>query len=135
MRIFLGETTNESPWREMLKDHIKLDEKIDYFDPIVEDWTPDCIDIEEKEKELNCDVHLYVITSAMTGVYSIAEAVQSSNTKNKQTIFIIVNDGNYGDGQLRSLKGVGELIKKNGQGSYITTSENSIYSILKKVLV
>ena len=67
-KVFLGGTCNESTWRETL---IKL-LKIDYFNPVVEDWTEDCMAEERKQRE-TCDYCLYTITSQMTGTYSIAE--------------------------------------------------------------
>ncbi len=37
-KVFLGGTCNESTWR----DRVIKDLKIDYFNPVVEDWTPEC---------------------------------------------------------------------------------------------
>lgn len=60
-KVFLGGTCNESTWRDELIP--KLEEiDFDYFNPVVEDWTPECQDIEIYEKANNCDIHLYVIT-------------------------------------------------------------------------
>ena len=38
MKVFLGGTCNESTWRDDLIKALK----INYFNPVVEDWTPDC---------------------------------------------------------------------------------------------
>ena len=111
-RVFLGGTCNESKWRENL---IKL-LKIDYFNPVVEDWTPECMEEEIRQRKL-CDYCLYVITPKMTGVYSIAEAVDDSNKKPKQTIFCVLKKDEYkkfDKGQLKSLISVGKMIEKNG---------------------
>ena len=51
--------------------------KIDYFNPVVDDWTPECQDEEIRQREL-CDYCLYTITPKMTDVYSIAEVVDDS---------------------------------------------------------
>lgn len=113
-KVFLGGTCAETTWRE---DLIKLIQ-VEFFDPVVEDWTPACIDIEEAEKLINCNIHLYVITADMIGVYSIAEVVQSSLTKGKSTILHVIPDG-FGRAQLKSLDAVCELVRNNGAIAYI----------------
>lgn len=35
MKVFLGGTVNGSKWRTIVKEQLN----IDYFDPVVEDWT------------------------------------------------------------------------------------------------
>jgi len=81
-KVFLGGTCNGSLWRN---DLIK-DLKIDYFQPQAEDWTPEMMQKEIKQRE-ECDFCLYVITPKMTGVYSIAEVVDDSNKRPGETIF------------------------------------------------
>lgn len=75
-RIFLGGTCAESTWRDELIPLLK-DYNCEWFNPIVKSWSPECQSIEEDEKNNKCNVHLYVITSKMIGVYSIAEIVNS----------------------------------------------------------
>lgn len=108
-KVFLGGTCNESTWRAKLKPLLNTP----YFDPVVEDWTDECVKIENLEKGILCDMHLYVITSAMTGVYSIAEAVESVHNKSKKTFFWVIFEG-FSEGQIRSLKQVGQIIKRHG---------------------
>ena len=112
MTIFLGGTCNESAWRDELMPMLE-DAGFEYFNPVVDDWTPDFIAIENQIKSKQDTIELYVITSQMTGVYSIAEAVQSSNKKPGQTIFCVLEQG-FDEGQLRSLKAVSDLISRNG---------------------
>ena len=38
MKVFLGGTCAESKWREKLIPLLKCD----YFNPVVDDWTPEC---------------------------------------------------------------------------------------------
>lgn len=113
-KVFLGGTCCETTWREELIGNIQ----IDYFNPVVDDWTEDCIEIENKEKETLCNIHLYVITSDMQGVYSIAEAVQSSLTKGVSTIFHVVPDG-FSRSQIKSFEAVRALLISNGAIAYI----------------
>ena len=89
MKVFLGGTCNNSTWRNELIPLLP----IDYFNPVVDDWTPECQAIEIREKENECDIHLYVITSQMKGVFSIAEVIDSVHTKGKMTILQVIPDG------------------------------------------
>lgn len=115
-KVFLGGTCAETTWREELISVIQ----VPYFNPVVEDWTPDCIDIENQEKELLCNIHLYVITKEMMGVYSIAEVVESVMTSGKVTIFHVMPEG-FDSGQLRSLEAVAGMILGHGGIAYIDT--------------
>lgn len=115
-KVFLGGTCNESTWRE---DLIKM-LTIDWFNPVVEDWTPECMIEERTQREL-CSYCLYVITPEMTGVYSIAEVVDDSNKQPSKTIFCIMPEygsNDFTDGQIKSLVEVGNLVERNG-GKYI----------------
>ena len=110
-KVFLGGTCNESTWREELIPLLK----IDYFNPVVKDWTPECQAEEERQKNEQCNYHLYVITPKMTGVFSIAEVIESAITRQDKTIFCIIpKDGNleFDKGQIKSLNAVGEMVKK-----------------------
>lgn len=118
IKVFLGGTCNESTWRDEI---IPLLEEagIDYFNPIVEDWTEKCIEVENIEKNERCNIHLYVITKEMKGVYSIAEAVDSAwsidGNNLLSTIFYVIEDG-FDEGEIRSFKATSNLIKEiNGR--------------------
>lgn len=125
-KVFLGGTCNESTWRDEL---IPKLEKInfDYFNPVVEDWTPECQDIEIYEKANNCNIHLYVITNKMKGVFSIAEAIESVFNKDKKTIFCVLDgfDGDFPDYQVKSLEAVGRMVERNG-GKYVSSLDKVI---------
>ena len=119
-KVFLGGTCNESTWRDKLIEMLE----IDYFNPVVDDWTEECYQEELRQREI-CDYCLYVITPRMTGVYSIAEVVDDSNKRPEKTIFCLltadVDDTGkvimFDAGQLRSLDRVGKMVEKNG-GKY-----------------
>ena len=135
--MFLGGTCNESTWRYKL---IKMLE-IDYFNPVVDDWTEECYQEELRQRKI-CDYCLYVITPRMKGVYSIAEVVDDSNKRPEKTIFCIleydlsdykmkIGDGKevrkyvetFDVGQLKSLDKVGVMVEKNGGKYFRTLSE------------
>lgn len=113
MKVFLGGTCAESKWREKLIPLLKCD----YFNPVVEDWTPECQENEEREKKI-CDYHLYIITPKMQGVYSIAEAVNDSKENMLRTCVFCVtkeeDDRDWTKGELKSLDATAKLIERNG---------------------
>lgn len=110
--VFLGGTCNDSTWRDKLIPLLQ----IRYFNPVIDDWTP-----EHKEREeymrAKADFVLYVITPKMTGVYSIAEVIDDSNKRPEKTIFhFMERDGDlsFDEGQMSSLKSVGIMVRTNG---------------------
>lgn len=111
-RVFLGGTCNESSWRDDLIAKLT----INYFNPVVEDWTPECQEEELRQRE-KCDFVLYVITPEMTGVYSIAEVVDDSNKRSAKTIFCYTEETckkTFSLHQAKSLKAVAKLVENNG---------------------
>lgn len=135
MKIFLGGTCprdkDDFDYRKVL---IPLLEKykIEYFNPVVDNWTPECIEKENKEKEI-CNIHLYLIAPNMKGVYSIAEAfgslIYDREIKNKEgeekrfTLFGYVKeikDKSFDAGQIKSLDASLELFYKCGGAGVIT---------------
>ena len=111
-KIFLGGTCGNSIWRDELIPLLNCE----YFNPVVDVWTLEAQEIEKYQKEVECNVHLYVITSEMEGVFSIAEAVDSVHNKDKLCIFVVNPDG-FNDFQLKSLSAVSSLIsQRNGIG-------------------
>jgi hypothetical protein len=116
-KVFLGGTCNGSEWRDVIIPELK----IDFFNPIVEDWT-----IGNQIKELNerktCDYLLYVLTPKMNGIYSIAEVVDDSNKHPEKTILCILDvdydedeeEIEWTNGLFRSLKDLESLVESNG---------------------
>jgi len=131
MKVFLGGTCNNSLWRQELIPLLR----IDYFNPVVEDWTPECMAEERKQRGL-CDVCLYVITPRMMGLYSIAEAVDDSNKRPEKTIICVLRS-DYGDTkfdslvflpeQLRSLDQVCAMVTANGGKAFESLMEVTNY--------
>jgi hypothetical protein len=112
MKVFLGGTCNNSTWREALKPLLQ----IEFFDPVVPDWTPECQE-EELRQRGTCDFCLYTLTPLMKGVYSIAEVVDDSNKRPERTVFCVLpaDDGQqFDDAQLKSLDAVGRMVEDNG---------------------
>lgn len=140
MKVFLGGTCNESTWRDELIPLLK----IDYFNPVVDDWTEECYQEELRQREI-CDYCLYVITPRMIGVYSIAEVVDDSNKRPEKTIFCLLTvdykyneaDDNlifFTNAQLKSLDKVGLMVAKNG-GKYFESLEEVAEFLNKDVII
>lgn len=128
-KVFLGGTCNESTWRTTL---IKLiDPYMNYFNPVVDDWTEEAYQKELDAKEIS-DFQLYVITPKMAGVFSIAEVVDASNKIPDKTILCILlqdDDVIFTEGQIKSLDKVGEMVNKNGGQCFTNLYETAIYLV------
>lgn len=123
MKVFLGGTCAESKWREKIIPQLLCD----YFNPVVDDWTLECQEIEEREKKI-CEYHLYVITPKMKGVYSIAEAVSDSVKMKDRCIFCFTkeeDDRDFTKEELKSLTATAVLITNNG-GIYVEDLDNLV---------
>ena len=115
-RVFLGGTCQESTWRQQLIPMLK----IDYFDPVVDDWDEEAQQKELYEREY-CDYCLYLITPKMEGFYSIAEVVDDSNKRPDKTILCILaydtkgeKGMNFTSKQEKSLSAIARMIERNG---------------------
>lgn len=127
-KVFLGGTCNESLWRNDLINKLE----INYFNPVVEDWTEECMAEEIRQRE-SCDFVLYTITPKMTGVYSIAEVIDDSNKRPQKTLFCLLDEDDkqlFTNAQLKSLKQVAEMVKRNGGRTFI--SLHSVAEYLNK---
>lgn len=107
-KVFLGGTVNNSTWREELIPLLQ----IDYFNPVVKDWTPED-QVRELEERKNCDFVLYVITKEMLGFYAIAEVADDSNKRPEKTVFCYLSEG-FEKHQVKSLEAISRMVKENG---------------------
>lgn len=111
-KVFLGGTVSDSHWREDLIRKLK----IDYYNPVVANWTPEIYEQELQERK-KCDFCLYVVSPQLKGFYSIAEVVDDSNKQPEKTVFCIMeSDGEkqFSEFQIRSLTAVGKMVAANG---------------------
>jgi len=120
-KVFLGGTCNGSSWR----DGVIKDLKLHFYDPVGEDWTPEMMEEEVKQRK-ESDFCLYVITPKMEGFFSIAEVVDDSNKHPAKTIFCFLNEDEgktFSAVQLRSLEQIARMVKKNGASVFKTLDE------------
>lgn len=135
-RIFLGGTCNGSTWRDELIPILE-ENGIDYFNPVVEDWTPECQAIEEEEKNSKCNVHLYVITKEMLGTYSISESIHSAHLANMygtsvdKVVFVVLDEGTWQKHEMKSFSAIINLIKniarENAYALFVNSVTNSLF--------
>ena len=132
-RIFLGGTCAETTWRDELIEGLKQYD-VEWFNPVVKDWTPECQAIEEDEKNNKCNVHLYVITPEMIGVYSIAEIINScwqaqlyGTTVNRVAFFVL---GEWNKAQAKSFNATMRLCSDIAPERFCGGMVNSVLDIL-----
>ena len=114
-KVFLGGTCS-SKWRDAFISTLK----IDYYNPVVDDWTPSAQQEEDRQKKL-CQYHLYVVTPNMEGIFSIAELIDDSNKIKNHTIICFLKE-DVKDGvvtawtpqQERSIAAVVRMARYNG---------------------
>lgn len=111
-KVFLGGTCSGYDWRQDLIPKLK----INYFNPVVDDWNEQAQKNEIYEREHD-DFVLYTITSDMKGIYSIAEVVDDSNKRPVKTILCILYDG-FDPFQIKSLKALSNMVSKNGSAVF-----------------
>lgn len=108
MKVFLGGTCSGYRWRDKLIPMIKCE----YYNPIVKNWSEQDR-IREVHERGTSDYVLYVITSGIKGVYSIAEIIDDSNKRPEKTIVCVLYDGIEAK-MSHSLRAVVNLAKSNG---------------------
>ena len=115
MRIFLGGTCAHTTWRNEFIKEIEP-AGIEYFNPVVKNWTPECQAIEEDEKNNKCDTHLYVITKEMMGTYSIAEIINSAwqavvyGTTVNYVVFAVLDEGTWQKHERKSFDAIMKMV-------------------------
>ncbi|MFT5819819.1 MAG: hypothetical protein ACI8ZM_001044 [Crocinitomix sp.] len=95
---------------------LKSELKIEYFDPSILPKDFHSFKIAKVEWE-SCDYCLYVISPLMKGFDQIVNVVDDSNKRPNKTLYcFLLEDGEnkFTEHQVKSLKAVGEIIKKNG---------------------
>lgn len=134
-KVFLGGTCAESIWRDKLIPMLH----IDYFNPVVPDWTEECM-VEERKQRKICDYCLYTITPSMQGVYSIAEVIDDSNKRPDKTVLCVLNCEipiskysyphdkiSFSIGEMKSLNQVGKMVERNGGKYFRSLNEVANY--------
>lgn len=85
--VFMGGTCS-STWRDEFVPMLDPN-KVDAFNPIVDDWN-EAAQANEDWHKINDDFCLYVLTPEMEGIYSIFEVADDSNKRPDRTIFCVL---------------------------------------------
>ena len=138
MRVFLGGTCADTTWRDELM--VLFDNTgIEYFNPVVKDWTPEYQAIEEDEKNNKCDVHLYVITKEMMGTYSIAEIIHSAHlagmygTHVTDCLFFVLDEGTWQKHEIKSFNAIMRLVRDIAPRNSIACYVNNMEEVAEKL--
>ena len=110
-KIFLGGSTIKlDNWRD---NYIKELTNLDCFNPVVKNWSKEDQLIEKKHRE-NDDLLLFCLNGP--NLFSIAEVVDCSNKRNKETILIIDIDKikKSKSARIKSMYAIGEMVENNG---------------------
>lgn len=109
--VFLGGTVGDTTWRMELIGKLA----VDFFNPVVENWTEDDIAREDQAKAA-ADVALYVITPKQHGYYVIAETVAAVYEAHYKKVVIVFLDNDAGtsftEHQISSNAAIKELLLK-----------------------
>lgn len=131
VKVFLGGTCASSTWREELQG--KLDpERIETFNPVVPNWTPECQAEEDYHRETD-DICLYVITPEGEGFYSFVEVTDDSNKRPESTVLCILTEANgkkFEGHMLKCALKTAKLIAKNGV--YVTDNLDELAAYLNQ---
>lgn len=73
--IFLGGSCNPTTWRTDVAIPLLESAGVEYYNPQVEDWSPELVEIEARAKE-EADVLLFVIDSQTRAIASMLEATE-----------------------------------------------------------
>lgn len=133
LTVFLGGTCAGSTWRDELVE--KLDTtKVDAFNPVVDDWTPECQVIEDEHKQ-NDDVVLFVLTPESKSIYSWVEVVTIAALKDPgRTVLCVLphRDGKTYEGH--ELKAVTKAVKDlKAEGTVVLGNLDELANYLNEI--
>lgn len=110
--VFLGGTCNGSKWREEVTPKIAFQS----FNPVVENWSMETQQIEEKAKE-DAVASLFVITPKQTGLYAVAELTAAAIREPERTVVAFLDkdeDAEFNDHQKASNQAIAKLVQDAG---------------------
>lgn len=98
LTVFLGGTCGSSTWRQKLIP--MLSDNVEAFNPVVENWTPECQQVEDYHKAHD-NINLFVITPETNAPYSLFEiGVEAAKNSNRTVVCFLDNEnGTVFEGQ------------------------------------
>ena len=107
--VFLGGTCGTSTWRRELE--ALLHDKVLYFDPQVEDWTPADAEREDACKKV-ARFNLFVITGESLGTYSGFEISEEMHRNPSKLVFAAI--GEIPTDQRKGIQKIKAELEKSG---------------------
>jgi hypothetical protein len=140
--VFLGGSCNPTTWRKNIAIPMLVNSNIKYFNPQVENWSEDCIELENTAKE-NATQFLFVIDSETRSLSSMIESAELLIKNPSSFVLVIQNiiDNTQLDGQtvtgreLKDLNRAREYLKNIAVRHKIKvfrTVEDGVKEIVKK---
>ncbi len=114
MSVFLGGTCGSSTWRKKLMPN--LQENVDAFNPVVENWNEEAQKREDFHKE-NDNVNLFVITPETNSPYSLFEIGVCATGDKKRTVVCFLDNENgtqFEGQQAKAVKKIKADLEKAG---------------------
>eukprot|EP01029_Cantina_marsupialis_P027574 TRINITY_DN773036_c0_g1_i1.p1 TRINITY_DN773036_c0_g1~~TRINITY_DN773036_c0_g1_i1.p1 ORF type:complete len:151 (-),score=28.54 TRINITY_DN773036_c0_g1_i1:263-715(-) len=84
--VFLGGTCNPTTWRKEIAIPILEEAKVTYYNPQIDEWCEELIDIEQKMKD-KAECLLFVIGKETRGIVSMIEATELITIK--RNVFLV----------------------------------------------
>lgn len=89
--VFLGGSCNPTTWRTEIALPMLDEAEISYYNPQVDDWSPELIDIERKAKAQACN-YLFVIDGQTRAIASMIEAAGLITSMIPEIMYLVVDD-------------------------------------------
>jgi len=97
--IFLGGACNPTTWRKDIAMGFLSSEGVSFYNPQVDNWTPDLVEVEAKAKK-NARILFFVVGPETRGIASMVEVAELVVTRNARVVPVIIDvpsDGSTGD--------------------------------------
>lgn len=130
--VFLGGTCNGSDWR----DRIAADLKVDFFNPVVANYSAETQQIEEEAKK-QAAMSLYTITPKQQGFYAFAELMSAAirDPKNTVVAFLDEDDGEKFDDDLKKSVEATKVLLKEQTGTHVVESLPEAAKIINETIL
>ena len=87
VQVFLGGSCNPTKWRNDITIPILNKNKISFYNPQVEEWNPDLVEVENYQKK-NAEILFFVIDNNTRSILSMLEIVELI-LQNRRIILVI----------------------------------------------
>ena len=132
MNVFLGGSCDPTTWRKDVAMPALDKAGVSYYNPQVDDWSPELVEIEAQAKA-TAEVLLFVIDSQTRAIASMLEAAELIGRRDVRLVVLDIEDGTEIDGRAvtgRELKDLNraraylrDIAQRHGVTVYATVAE------------